>query len=81
MWNRVFHFADRVPGTIHGWYGSFYLSAPAGCGSVDQPGLMLALDRGGSCLSFAFWVEPQNVQSETRILWRREMISGGYVLW
>jgi len=79
MWNPAFHFADRVPGTIHGWHRSFCLSAPVGRGSVDQPGLMLALDRGGSCRGFAFRIEPQKVQSETRILWRREMISGGYV--
>ena len=79
MWNPAFHYADRVPGTIHGWHRSFCLSAPVGRGSVDQPGLMLALDRGGSCRGFVFRIEPQNVQSETRILWRREMISGGYV--
>jgi glutathione-specific gamma-glutamylcyclotransferase len=79
MWNPAFHFADRVPGTIHGWHRSFCLSVPVGRGSVDQPGLMLALDRGGSCRGFAFRIEAQKVQSETRILWRREMISGGYV--
>ena len=79
MWNLAFHFVDRVLGTIHGWHRSFCLLAPVGRGRVDQPGLMLALDRGGSCRGFAFRVEPQNVQSETRILWRSEMISGGYV--
>lgn len=79
MWNPAFHFADRVPGTINGWHRSFCLSAPVGRGSVDRPGLMLGLDRGGSCRGFAFLIEPDKVQSETRILWRREMISGGYV--
>jgi len=79
MWNPAFHFADRMPGTIHGWHRSFCLSAPVGRGSVDQPGLMLGLDRGGSCRGFVFRIEPNKVKSETRILWRREMISGGYV--
>lgn len=78
MWNPAFHFAERVPGTIHGWHRSFCLSMPVGRGSVEQPGLMLALDRGGSCRGFSFRIEPENVQSETQILWRREMISGGY---
>lgn len=78
MWNPAFHFAERVPGSIHGWHRSFCLSMPVGRGSVDRPGLMLALDRGGSCRGFAFRIEPAWVQSETQILWRREMISGGY---
>ena len=78
MWNPAFHFAERLPGTIHGWHRSFCLSMPVGRGSVEQPGLMLALDRGGSCRGFAFRIEPEKVQSETQILWRREMIAGGY---
>ncbi len=78
MWNPAFHFAERVPGSIHGWHRSFCLSMPVGRGSVERPGLMLALDRGGSCRGFAFRIEPDRVQSETQILWRREMISGGY---
>jgi len=56
MWNPAFHFADRVPGTINGWHRSFCLSAPVGRGSVDRPGLMLGLDRGGSCRGFAFLI-------------------------
>ncbi len=79
MWNPAFHFAERQPGTIHGWHRSFCLWAPVGRGSEERPGLMLGLDRGGSCRGFAFRIEPDNVKSETRILWRREMISGGYV--
>ncbi len=79
MWNPAFHYAERLPGTIYGWHRSFCLSAPVGRGSEDRPGLMLALDRGGSCRGFAFRIVPDEVKSETRILWRREMISGGYV--
>lgn len=39
---------------------------------------MLALDRGGSCNGVAFRIESEKIESETRILWMREMISGAY---
>jgi cation transport protein ChaC len=50
-----------------------------GRGSIDKPGVMLALDTGGSCNGRAFLIEPDAIDSETRILWMREMLSGAYV--
>ena len=34
---------------IQGWHRRFCLWMPAGRGTRDNPGLMLGLDRGGSC--------------------------------
>lgn len=47
-------------------------------GTPEAPGLMLALDRGGSCRGLVFRVAAENVREELQILWRREMILGSY---
>ena len=39
---------------------------------------MLALDHGGSCNGRAFHIALEKIESETEILWMREMISGAY---
>jgi len=46
--------------------------------SPDRPGLMLALDRGGSCHGVAHKIAAGQVESELRILWTREMLGGIY---
>jgi cation transport protein ChaC len=40
---------------------------------------MLCLVPGGACAGIAHRIAPENVESESRILWMREMLSGAYV--
>ena len=40
---------------------------------------MLGLDRGGSCRGVVLRIAPELVESETDVLWRREMVSNAYV--
>ena len=49
-----------------------------GRGSPDCPGLVLALDRGGSCTGVAFRLKPENALAELDLLWRREMLTLAY---
>ena len=49
-----------------------------GRGTPEKPGLTLALDHGGSCRGKAVRIPADLVESETTILWRREMITGSY---
>ena len=51
----------------------------AGRGSRKQPGLMLALEAGGSCRGSALRIAAERIDAETQIVWRREMISGSYL--
>lgn len=78
MWNPAIRQAERCSGLVHGWHRQFCLWMPAGRGSVDNPGLMLGLDRGGACRGIAWRIRAAHVENETRILWRREMIGDGY---
>lgn len=79
MWNPAFHFAEQVPARVRGWHRSFCLWNTFGRGSPENPGLMLALENGGSCLGVALRIAPEQVQSELTILWNREMLSGSYL--
>jgi glutathione-specific gamma-glutamylcyclotransferase len=79
IWNPAFHFVERRIGTIHGWHRRFCLWTTLGRGSPDCPGLMLGLDRGGSCRGVVLRIAPAEVEVELDVLWRREMVSNAYV--
>src|SRR5262249_2857158 len=44
----------------------------------ERPGLMLALDRGGSCRGLAYRIDPARLEAELTRLWQREMITAAY---
>ena len=71
IWNPAFHFVERRLGTIHGWHRRFCLWTTLGRGSPDCPGLMLGLDRGGSCRGIVLRIAPEDVEVELDVLWRR----------
>ncbi len=78
IWNPAFYFEESQPARLFGFCRSFCLHLTIGRGSHEKPGLMLALDRGGSCNGIAFRIAANKINSETEILWMREMISGAY---
>jgi cation transport protein ChaC len=79
IWNPAFHFTDRLIGTVYGYHRRFCLWTHLGRGCPEQPGLVLGLERGGSCRGAVFHIAPEAVEEELAIVWRREMISGAYV--
>ncbi|HVG48222.1 MAG TPA: gamma-glutamylcyclotransferase [Rubellimicrobium sp.] len=79
IWNPAFHYVERKPVLIRGWHRQFCLSTPIGRGTPDQPGLVLGLDRGGSCKGVAFRVTRAEAEAELELVWRREMVTGAYV--
>ena len=78
MWNPAFHFMESRIGTVFGYHRRFCLWSTMGRGSPENPGLMLALTPGGCCQGMALRIAPEVVESETDILWRREMVRGAY---
>ncbi|AIV47740.1 chaC-like family protein [Burkholderia pseudomallei TSV 25] len=79
IWNSAIDSVERRIARIDGWHRSFCLSITALRATVDRPGLMLALDRGGSCYGAAYRLAEEDVECELRLLWRREMACGAYV--
>ena len=78
MWNPAIHVAATERAQIYGYHRSFCLDLIFGRGAPDNPGLMLGLDSGGSCIGLAHKIAPDHVESELEILWMREMIGRGY---
>ena len=78
MWNPVINYAERRVATIHGFHRSYCLWLLLGRGSPEHPGLMLALDRGGSCQGVAFRIPAATAREELRLVWQREMVGGAY---
>ena len=78
MWNPAFHHVESRPAQLRGWHRRFCLWNTFGRGPPEKPGLMLALERGGSCAGLALRVAADAVQSELGVLWNREMITGAY---
>jgi glutathione-specific gamma-glutamylcyclotransferase len=79
MWNPAFDHAERQVGIVRGWHRRFCLWLEMGRGSPDNPGLMLALDRGGTCRGVAFRIPAAEVRTELPIIWRREMFGTAYL--
>ena len=78
MWNPALKVTESRPARVTGYTRSFCLTLILGRAMPDKPGLMLCLVPGGSCHGIAHRIAPENVDSETRILWMREMLSGAY---
>ena len=78
MWNPALEYAEASPCHVEGWRRSFCFWVPLGRGTPELPGLMLALEGGGSCEGVAYRIAPHQVRSELAILWNREMLSGIY---
>jgi len=79
MWNPAVHVSESLPARIEGFSRNFCMRLMFGRGMPDNPGLMLCLVAGGSCAGIAHRLAPEHVESETKILWMREMLSGAYV--
>lgn len=79
MWDPGFHFAEVRLADVEGFQRRFTLKIKLGRGSPDNPALMLSLEPGkGCCRGLAFRIAADSVHAETAILWRREMLRGGY---
>jgi cation transport protein ChaC len=73
LWNPCFEIVEERMATAHGWHRRFSLWLTRWRGTRERPGLMLALDRGGSCRGVIYCLPEQNVEAAIDRLLRREM--------
>ncbi|MBT5267800.1 MAG: gamma-glutamylcyclotransferase [Rhodospirillaceae bacterium] len=78
IWNPVFHYVEKRAGIVHGYHRRFCMWTNLGRGSDEAPGLMLGLDRGGSCRGMAFRIAAEVADEELDLIWNREMMSDTY---
>lgn len=80
MWDPSFHFSEVRLATLEGYARRFSYRSSLGRGTPQLPGLMLTLEKASSlCHGLAFRIDAALAEAESRILWRREMLRGGYV--
>jgi cation transport protein ChaC len=78
MWNPEFDFAEARPGFLYGFHRSFCLYSRDYRGSRERPGLVLGLDRGGSCRGVVYRLPPDSIADTLDRIWAREMTGEVY---
>ena len=79
MWNPEFDFDVHRVATIYGYHREFCLWSRINRGTPEQPGLVLTLERGGSCRGIAYRLRAVSARAQLSALWRREMSMGSYI--
>ena len=78
IWNPTIRITSQRPARVHGWHRAFCLTARAGRGTPENPGLLLGLRPGGDCPGAVLRVPEEGLEHELDVLWRREMVTGSY---
>ena len=78
MWNPEMPFAERRPALLRGWHRSFCLYSRDYRGTPERPGLVLGLDRGGSCRGIAYRLPEHGLGPAIDRVWAREMAGEVY---
>ncbi len=78
MWNPGFEHVESRSALLHGWHRSFCIYSHRYRGTPECPGLVLGLDRGGSCRGTAYRVAKPRALEVLDYLWDREMVNGVY---
>ena len=75
IWNPAFEFVESRRALARGWHRSFCLGWDRWFrGTERRPGLMLALDRGGSCNGVAYRLPAGSTEANLLSLLRREVL-------
>jgi cation transport protein ChaC len=73
IWNPDFPFAERKPASLSGYHRRFCIRSTRYRGTPEAPGLVLGLDRGGSCRGVAFLVAAEHAPATLAALDAREI--------
>ncbi|MEY4983356.1 MAG: hypothetical protein RIR62_1622 [Pseudomonadota bacterium] len=81
IWHPGFPVAERQVARLLGWHRSFCMRSIHHRGTVENPGLVLALDRaeGAVCDGVAFRVAPGAEAETLACLRERELVSSAYL--
>ncbi|MWK54439.1 gamma-glutamylcyclotransferase [Pseudomonas otitidis] len=78
IWRPECPAVERSRARIHGYHRGLYLWSQIHRGTPDAPGLVLGLDRGGSCSGFAYRLPDEHLERHLLALWQREMPDAAY---
>ena len=72
MWRPGFPYVNRHSAHLYGMHRSLCIYSHIHRGTSQQPGLVLGLDRGGSCRGIAYQIAPEEVDQTLDYLRKRE---------
>jgi len=72
IWNPEIAHTAETPATAHGWHRSFCLRMIRYRATPECPGLMMSLDRGGSCKGILYDLPDDALAPQLDRLFRRE---------
>ena len=78
LWNPTINYEAQYLAKVYGFHRSFCMKTNLGRGSFKTPGLMLGLDKGGSCIGSAYKLNRDDAIKNIDILFKREMVTGAY---
>jgi glutathione-specific gamma-glutamylcyclotransferase len=78
IWNPQVPTLESLRARVYGFHRGLYLWSRVNRGTPEQPGLVLALDRGGSCAGMALRLAGAGARAHFAALWHREMPMGSY---
>jgi glutathione-specific gamma-glutamylcyclotransferase len=78
IWRPGFAYLERLPATLHGFHRSLCVYSHVHRGTPERPGLVLGLDKGGSCRGVAFRVAAAEASGVLAYLREREQVTMVY---
>ncbi|ODS96719.1 MAG: hypothetical protein ABS56_12480 [Lautropia sp. SCN 69-89] len=73
IWNPEIDYERAEVARVHGYHRAFCIRSTRYRGTPEQPGLVLGLDRGGSCVGVAYRLDAARRADAIRHLYEREI--------
>ncbi len=78
IWRPEFEYLEKRMAKVYGYHRALHMWSRVNRGTFDNPGLVFAMLRGGSCEGMVFKVSASYGHEVLANLWQREMPTGVY---